>query len=104
MELYYSVDVEADGPIPGKNSMLSFGCAVFTAKGNLIDTYSANLDLLEGANPINKDGTLKIYEYTEDNSTFSGYSSVLSESITIYELIKLYKENGFKLTINKLDK
>ena len=29
-ELYVSTDVEADGPIPGANSMLSFGSAVYT--------------------------------------------------------------------------
>ena len=27
-EIYVAVDIEADGPIPGLNSMLSFGMAV----------------------------------------------------------------------------
>jgi hypothetical protein len=31
-EIYVSTDVEADGPIPGPNSMLSFGSAAYTRK------------------------------------------------------------------------
>ena len=27
---YSSIDIEADGPIPGRESMLSFGCEAFT--------------------------------------------------------------------------
>lgn len=48
-EIYVSTDVEADGPIPGPHSMLSFGSAAFTANGELVSTYSANLERLEGA-------------------------------------------------------
>lgn len=48
-EIYVSIDVEADGPIPGPNSMLSFGAAAFNKSGKLISTFSANLDLLDGA-------------------------------------------------------
>ncbi len=48
-EIYVSTDVEADGPIPGCNSMLSFGSAAFLADGSLVDTFSANLETLEGA-------------------------------------------------------
>ena len=48
-EIYVSTDVEADGPIPGPPSMLSLGSAAFTAVGELLSTFSANLELLEGA-------------------------------------------------------
>jgi hypothetical protein len=48
-EIYVSTDVEADGPIPGPNSMLSFGSAAFTTDGEMVSTFSANLDLLDGA-------------------------------------------------------
>lgn len=48
MEIYISTDIETDGPIPGPNSMLSFGSAAFK-NGKLIDTFSANLHLLDGA-------------------------------------------------------
>ena len=48
-ELYVSTDVEADGPIPGPNSMLSFGSAVYTKDKKLVATFEANLEFLEGA-------------------------------------------------------
>jgi len=50
MELYVSTDIEADGPCPGKNSMLSFASAVFDGDSETpIDTFTANLELLSGA-------------------------------------------------------
>lgn len=48
-EIYVSTDVEADGPIPGPHSLLSFASAVFDRKGALIATFSANLELLPDA-------------------------------------------------------
>lgn len=48
-EIYISTDIEADGPIPGPNSMLSFASAAFKADKTLVSTFSANLELLPGA-------------------------------------------------------
>ncbi len=48
-EIYVSTDVEADGPIPGINSMLSFGSAAYTADKELLGTFSANLNTLPNA-------------------------------------------------------
>ena len=54
-EVYVSVDIESDGPIPGPHSMLSLGAAAFTIdwseppKGAMIGTWSANLETLDGA-------------------------------------------------------
>src|SRR3954468_16473540 len=48
-EIYVSTDVESDGPIPGPNSMLSFASAAYLPDKTLVDTYSANLELLPGA-------------------------------------------------------
>lgn len=50
-EIYVSTDVEADGPIPGPHSMLSFASAAYTADKRLVATFSANLELLDGAAP-----------------------------------------------------
>lgn len=50
-EIYVSTDVEADGPIPGPHSMLSFASAAFTADKRLISTFSRNLDVLPDAEP-----------------------------------------------------
>lgn len=48
-EIYVSTDVETDGPIPGPHSMLSFGSAAYLPDKTLVGTFSANLELLEGA-------------------------------------------------------
>lgn len=49
-EVYVSVDIEADGPIPGVNSMLSLGAAAFR-RGSVVPvaTFEVNLAPLEGA-------------------------------------------------------
>jgi len=49
LEIYVSTDVEADGPIPGPHSMLSFGSAAYLADKTLVDTFTANLELLPSA-------------------------------------------------------
>ena len=51
-EIYISIDVETDGPIPGQNSMLSLGAAAFLY-GNLspIASLAYNLQSLPGASP-----------------------------------------------------
>jgi hypothetical protein len=48
-EIYISVDVETDGPIPGPNSMLSIGAAAFFEDRRMRGSFSANLETLEGA-------------------------------------------------------
>jgi hypothetical protein len=48
-EIYVSTDVEADGPIPGPYSMLSFASAAFQSDKTLIGTFSANLEQLPEA-------------------------------------------------------
>lgn len=50
-EIFVSTDIESDGPLPGPNSMLSFGSAAFTVREGLVATFSANLELLPGAVP-----------------------------------------------------
>ena len=48
-EIYVSVDVETDGPIPGPCSMLSIGAAAYDRTGTLLDTFEANLETLPDA-------------------------------------------------------
>ena len=48
-EIYVSVDIESDGPIPGPHSMLSLGAAAFTDAGDMLGTFSVNLETLPGA-------------------------------------------------------
>ena len=49
LEIYVSTDVEADGPIPGIYSMLSFGSAAYLADKTLVSTFAANLETLPDA-------------------------------------------------------
>lgn len=50
-ETYCSVDIEADGPIPGPHSMLSFGVVAFDVDGVELGCLSRNLELLQDATP-----------------------------------------------------
>lgn len=45
-EIYVSTDVETDGPVAGKHSMLSIGSAAYAADKTLLGTFSANLETL----------------------------------------------------------
>jgi hypothetical protein len=49
--VYVSIDIEADGPIPGPNAMMSIGAAAFDLDRNLIGTFYANLLPLPGSAP-----------------------------------------------------
>ena len=48
-EIYVSTDVEADGPTPGPNSMLSFGSAAYLPDKPILSTFAANLETLPEA-------------------------------------------------------
>lgn len=48
-EVFVSTDVEADGPIPGPHSMLSFASVAFDEAGAAIGAFTRNLALLDGA-------------------------------------------------------
>jgi 3'-5' exoribonuclease-like protein len=50
-EIYWSVDVETDGPAPGPHSMLSLGAVAFNDQGDEVASYSVNLETLPGAQP-----------------------------------------------------
>lgn len=50
-EIYFSVDIETDGPIPGQNSMLSLGAVALDIDGNELSTYTVNFEPLRGATP-----------------------------------------------------
>jgi len=50
-EIYVSTDIEADGPIPGPHSMLSFASAAYRSDKTLVGTFTRNLETLAGASP-----------------------------------------------------
>ena len=49
--IYVVTDIEADGPTPGRNSMLSFASVAVTAGLEIADDFEAVLAPLEGAAP-----------------------------------------------------
>lgn len=50
-EIFVSIDIEADGPIPGPHSMLSLGAVAYDPFGNEIGIFSANFETLPDAAP-----------------------------------------------------
>lgn len=50
-EIYVSTDIEADGPIPGPHSMLSFASAAYLSDKTLLGTFTRNLETLPNAVP-----------------------------------------------------
>ncbi len=46
---YLFSDCEFDGPVPGENSMISFGCVAYDEGGAEIGSFESNLLPLEGA-------------------------------------------------------
>jgi len=54
-EVFVSMDIEADGPFPGLNSMLSIGYAAFVdGEEQPVSTFYRNLELLPGATQSEK--------------------------------------------------
>lgn len=47
--IYVVTDVECDGPVPGRNSMLSFASVATTPEGDILGEFEAVLGRLEGA-------------------------------------------------------
>ena len=45
-EIYFSIDVETDGPIPGPNSLLSLGAVALDNQGNELGTFYRNFKTL----------------------------------------------------------
>lgn len=64
-EIFISVDIEADGRVPGLSSMLSFAAAAYDINKNLIGTFERNLALLPGATPHEE--TTKFWNETPEN-------------------------------------
>ena len=50
-EIYICTSIEIDGPIPGPHSMRSLGSAAFDRNGELLSSFSVNLQRLRGAEP-----------------------------------------------------
>ena len=57
--IYVVTDCEFDGPVPGANSMLSFGAVALSAGGAILDEFEVVLQPLEGAS--RDEGTMSFW-------------------------------------------
>lgn len=64
-EIYISVDIEADGRVPGLSSMLSFAAAAYDIDKRLISTFERNLTLLPTATSHAE--TMEFWNSTPEN-------------------------------------
>lgn len=53
-EIYFSIDIETDGPCPGENSMLSLAAVSMSESRGMIAEFSVNILPLESAQPNEK--------------------------------------------------
>jgi oligoribonuclease (3'-5' exoribonuclease) len=65
-EFYVSVDVEADGPCPGINSMLQLGAVFYDSEGNVLYEYLENIFPLEDA--VQNPDTMKWWAVQESKN------------------------------------
>ncbi|HEY5235188.1 MAG TPA: hypothetical protein VIJ14_03320, partial [Rhabdochlamydiaceae bacterium] len=63
-EVYISTDIESNGALPGRNSMLSLGAAAFTSDGELLSTFSVNLEEFPGA--TSDPDTMKFWDQNKE--------------------------------------
>lgn len=99
-ELFLSVDIEADGRIPGRNSMLSFGIAAVTIDKKIISTFSRNLKLLPGA--IQDPDTMEFWQKNPmawDASTYNQQDPGKSMQDCFKWMMNVKRETGLKLVL-----
>lgn len=84
-ELYLVTDVEANGPIPVDNSMLSFSSVAVDFGGNIHGIFYANLKCLKGSHPHKK--TMEWWKSFPDQYEQATYAPLDPKGVMI-----LYKE------------
>ena len=76
MTIYVVCDIEADGPIPGPHSMISFGAIAVDKSGKNYGEFEINLQPLKNASPHSetliwfKHNAPEAFEYTKLNRTY----------------------------------
>lgn len=97
-DIYISVDIKTDGPIPGDNSMLSIGMIAFLANGTVLGEYYANLVPHKHATPDER--TMKWWgtnyvAYTVATSNQRKIIDVMSEVEIFISDLKLHGKPVF---------
>lgn len=98
-ELYISLDMEADGEIPGPNSMISFALAAFTKDGTCHGTFTRNLQRLEGA--TTSPSTMRFWAANKEayNATFE---NMYHPNVAMHECkkwLETFHDKGYNLVL-----
>ena len=93
-DIYFSVDCEFSGPIPGPHYMMSFGSVAFTLRKGIIGKFSANLKPLEGAtmHPRTQrfwDKNPDAYQATQFNQVYPAVA-MQDYSVHIMDMLRLH--------------
>lgn len=87
-EIFCSIDVETDGPIPGRNSMLSFGCYAFKEDGTEIGTFERNLYQMSFSAPDIK--TMEWWK-TQPEAWKACRTNLVDPRVAVYDFVKWLK-------------
>jgi len=98
-EYYISIDVEADGPCPGLNSMLQFGAVFYDLSGNVLREFSANIEELPDA--VQNSGTMAWWQ--EQEIRFPGIWNRMMENRVDPKTAMIRFANMVRLTNNELN-
>jgi len=79
-EVFLSLDIEADGPFPGLNSMLSVGYAAFVEdQDEPVSTFYRNLELIDGASQDER--TMKQFWFANEHNR-AMYEATRTDMVT----------------------
>lgn len=96
-ELYLSIDIEADGPIPNPFSMLSFAAVLFNEKGVELNAIECNLKPL----PHGKQdpGTMEWWSTQKEawNYVQKNPQEPVKAMTLLYDFLKKYVDKGYKI-------
>lgn len=95
MSYIISFDIEADGPIPTQNSMISFGCATYKENGQFVSSFYRTIHPIEGH--CQNENTMKFWESNPDGYKLTQQNQVSPEQF-VSDLNDYLKQldNSFK--------
>lgn len=94
-ETYFVTDIETDGPIPGPHSMLSFASAAYSDSGELLGTFSVNLEMLDGAS--GHPHTMRFWA-SEPDAWAACRSDLVAPDVAMKNFVKWIRTTCGKLT------
>lgn len=91
-ETFFSIDIETDGPVPLKNSILSIAIVAFDGSGTEVDSWEVNLKSVEGGVRDSKTMT----EFWDKNPEAWAYCNSDQEEVapSMERMIKWVNQTG----------